>query len=354
MYTDAVPPHARAEPAGPGASNGGAGDGAIQAEAIAALMCPETYPEGGRQLHAIETHMSWVFLTERHAFKLKKAVRTDHFDCTTAAARRRACDNELALNRRLASDVYLAVVPLASDGERLALEAPGATVDWLVKMRRLPAERMLDACIERGSVRPVELDALAETLARFYAAATRADWSGPEYRARLAHEVDAMARVLATPRYALPLGEVEAVAHTQRLMLAQHEQLLDQRAARVVEAHGDLRPEHVCLDGPVVIDCLDFERELRLLDPASELAFLTLECRRLGSGWVGEHVLTGYARASGDRVEVSLIRFYQAQHALVRAAVAIWHLDHGTPDGDARWRERARTYLRLALEHGSA
>lgn len=342
MYADDLAGDAKNDPRSDAGGN--------QADVVAALRRPDSYPDEVRRVDVIETHMSWVFLTEHHVYKLKKAVQNGHVDHRTALARRRSCDNELMLNRRLSPDVYLAVVPLASDGERLRIGALGAAVDWLVQMRRLPGESMLDACIARGAVRPAELDMLAESLGAFYARCPRAGWSGVEYRSRLGLEIDAMQGALATPRYALPEDEITAVARTQRRWLELHAPALEARAERVVEAHGDLRPEHVCLAGPVVIDCLDFARDLRLLDPVSELAFLALECRRLGAGWVGEHVLGGYARVTSDRVEAPLVRFYQCQHALVRAAVAIWHLDQGNAETDARWRERARLYLRLALE----
>ena len=96
----------------------------------------------------IETHMSWVYLTDRHAYKLKKPVRYDYLDFSTLEARRQNCEDEIRLNRRLAPDVYLAAIPLTVDAEGgLRLDGTGAVVDWLVKMRRLPADQMMDRAI---------------------------------------------------------------------------------------------------------------------------------------------------------------------------------------------------------------
>ncbi len=118
---------------------------------VAFLSRPGSYPEPTARVDTIETHMSWVFLTDRQAWKLKKPVRTTWLDFTTAAARRRNCEAELRLNRRLATDVYLEIVPLAlDDGGRLRLGDGGGVIDWLVRMRRLPAARMLDRLIARG------------------------------------------------------------------------------------------------------------------------------------------------------------------------------------------------------------
>src|SRR5690606_23645446 len=116
------------------------------------------------------------------------------------------------------------------------------------------------------------------------------------------------------PRYGLNDADLRAVVHGQKRWLARSGRLLEERAPWVVDAHGDLRPEHVCLEEPtpVVIDCLEFSQELRWLDPVSELSFLALECRRLGAAWIGERLLARYAEMSQDRVSAALVRFYQS------------------------------------------
>ena len=118
-----------------------------------------------------------------------------------------------------------------------------------------------------------------------------------------------------------------------------------------MDAHGDLRPEHVCLtDPPMVIDCLEFNRTLRLHDPASDLAFLSLECNRLGASWIGERLIAHYRTRTEDDVSAPLLSFYEAYHALIRAAIAIWHLDDERRRQASRWRRMARRYLQLARE----
>jgi len=237
------------------------------------------------------------------------------------------------------------------------LEQPGPPLDWLVKMRRLPRDRMLDACIERGAVRRDEVAGLAAVLARFYATAERAPSIGSEYRDRIAADIEAKGASLEQARYGLRLEDIRALVGMQQRWLAQHAALLEARAACVVDAHGDLRPEHVCLvekATPVIIDCLEFNRALRLLDPISELSFLALECRRLEATWIGEQLLSEYAQTSGELVLETLIAFYQSYHALVRAAVAVWHLDDEALHPSDRWRQRASRYLQLGQERLAA
>jgi aminoglycoside phosphotransferase family enzyme len=319
------------------------------AATVAALRRPASYPGEEGPVEAVETHMAWVFLTATHAYKLKKPLRTGLIDWTTADARRTSCEGELALNRRLAAPVYRAVVPVARTGGGLRVGGEGPAVDWLVKMRRLPRVRMLDVCIARGTVPGPAVRQLAARLAAFYQRARPVGWSAARYRGRLASNIRAKGAVLECPHYGLDASLSRAVGAALLRWMHAHASLLGGRAARVVDAHGDLRPEHVCLTvPPMVIDCLEFNRSLRLHDPVSDLSFLRLECDRLGAPGIGTQVLARYRDATGDTVAPRLIPFYESYHALIRAVIAVWHIDDAQyPDPDV-WRRQATTYLRLA------
>lgn len=327
------------------------GEGAREtlAQTVAALRRPAAFPGHVETVEALETHMSWVFLTETHAFKLKKAIRTSSFDHSTLEARRKACEAEVLLNRRLAPSVYLGVVPLAQGEAGLRVEGEGETADWLVKMRRLPPSRMLDTCIRQQTVEPADVDRLAQVLLCFYRGAQRAPVDAVSYRRRSLADIEAKRVCLLQPRYGLPTATIsKAVEGLQRWVTA-HGALLEKRSSFVVDGHGDLRPEHICLEAPpVVIDCLEFNRSLRLLDPISELSFLALECRRLNAAWVGAQLLERYCSLSGDSCPPALFGFYECLHAVVRAAVAVWHLDDDALGQAEHWRQRARDYLDLA------
>lgn len=315
---------------------------------VEALRRPELYPESVEAVEAIETHMAWVFLTDAHAYKMKKPIRSSWFDYTTVKRRRSICETEVELNRRLAQDVYLDVVPLTKSEDQWTLEGEGEANDWLVKMRRLPRRKMLDRRIAKSTVRPVEIERLAGRLTRFYDAAEQAGMSPAEYRGRIIDDIESKRRSLQEPRYGLERADIDAAVGGLEVWLSDDADLLGQRAGRVVDAHGDLRPEHICLERPpVVIDCLEFARSLRLLDPVSELCFLSLECRRLGAGsWLGAQLLDCYAGLANDRPPRALISFYKSYHALVRAAVAVWHLDDTAVADRGAWRHRAQWYLR--------
>ena len=322
---------------------------------VAFLSSPETYPGGTREVRAIETHLSWVFLTDTHAYKLKKPVRHEDCDLTTVAARAAHCRMEIVLNRRISEGVYLAAVPIGVDGGgRLRLDRGGEVVDWLIRMRRLPAERMLDRLIEAHRLREGDLLPLVALLVRFHRSCHRPAVSGAEIRARLAARIDRNTRDLCAPEGELPATLVEELGNRQLAFVERHGAMLDGRleSGKVVEGHGDLRPEHVCLEPlPQVIDCLEFSRELRIIDVAEELGYLALECERLGAPRVKRELFEAYARLSGDEADPRLVDFHQSCHACVRATLALAHLREPGRNDREKWIRRAADYVRLAAAH---
>jgi aminoglycoside phosphotransferase family enzyme len=324
---------------------------------VVALRRPSSYPERVERIQTIETHMSWVFLTDSLVYKLKKPVRTPVLDYTTVEARRRSCEAEFEVNRPLAESVYLGVVPLVASDDGLRVDAVGEPIDWLVKMRRLPDDLLLDRSVALDQVRPPAIDLVADKLTQFYATTEAAPFEASEYRSRIVADIESKCASLESPHYAMRRTEIHQAVAVLHNWLDEHADLLEARASSVVDAHGDLRPEHICLEpDPVIIDRLEFDRSLRLLDPVSELSFLALECRRLGANWIGRRLLANYLGKSPGEASSQLISFYEGYHAVVRAAVALWHLDDPSRDDAARWRRRARWYLQdvpcvlLALE----
>ena len=227
-----------------------------------------------------ETHMAWVFLAGDRAYKLKKPVKYAFLDFSTLEAREHVCREELRLNRRLAPDTYLDVVPLTQDASgKLAIGGKGPTVDWLVKMRRLPANRMLDHLILQGEITPPDIDALSGVLSSFYKGVAPMPLSAEDYLHVFVEEHEENRRILLQVDHNLPREELELIfAAIESALAARH--LIASRAEthRIVDGHGDLRPEHVCLIDPtVIIDCLEFNPRLRMVDPFDELAYLGME-----------------------------------------------------------------------------
>jgi aminoglycoside phosphotransferase family enzyme len=321
-------------------------------EKVAFLGSPAAYPGGPVEVDVIETHMSWVFLANNSVFKLKKPVKYPFLDFSTVAAREADCRLEVHLNQRLAPGIYLCVVALTLEANAtLSLNGTGKVVDWLVKMRRLPADRMLDQAIERCTLIQAEVERVADVLADFYRRAQPADLTPQEYVAQFAHEQAKNASVLTMPIFDLSRETVLTVLKATGDFIAQEPPTLTNRMrdGHVVEGHGDLRPEHICLlDPPVVIDCLEFNRRLRFVDPFDELAFFGLECTRMGAAWIGDLVTERCGRALGDRPSDRLIAFYTTFRASLRARLALAHLLEPNPREPDKWVPRARQYLAIA------
>jgi aminoglycoside phosphotransferase family enzyme len=323
---------------------------------LALLRAPGTHGlPPGADVEAIETHMAWVVLAGDVALKLKKPVRHPFLDFSTTAARERACREELRLNRRLAPGVYLGLDTLRWDGRALTLAPESApvgdarVVDWVVRMRRLPRERMLDAMIARGAVGPAEVDAIAGRLAAFYRAASPPPPDGARYVARFVDGQAANRAVLGRPGLAPP-GAPGALDRLDRALAATAGRLRARAAqGRIVDGHGDLRAEHVCLlETPLVIDALEFDAELRRCDPFDEIALLGVECEVLGAAWIGPRLVRHLETALADPDGAALVPFYRASRALLRARLALAHLLEPSPRTPLRWAPLAARFVAVA------
>lgn len=321
------------------------------AEKTAFLESGRAFPDRPDRVDKIETHFAWVFLSPRFAYKLKKPIRFGLIDFRRSEARHAYCELEVTLNRRLAEDTYLRVVPLVDTGGGLAVgdDAGGEPVDWLVEMRRLPDGATLADVGGRANL-DADLARVARKLIDFYARATRAPWDGPGYVDALQRSAATTARdALATggSKHGLPPDTVRRIAALQLEFIERNRALLERRSLdrRVVDAHGDLRAEHVFVtDVPQIIDCLEFSVALRWLDAAEEMAFLALDCERLGLDAAAGRLIASYRRLADDPVPDALLDFYRSRRALARAVLSARRVPDPESDADV-WRTRARWYI---------
>ena len=315
------------------------------------LSRAEAYPRRPAEVSTRETHMSWVFLAGDTVYKLKKPVHFPYLDFSTLARREAACRAELRLNRRLAPDVYLEVAPLVSSAAGLAIGGSGTTIDWLVVMRRLDERNMLDRSIAERRLETWQLDRLVATLVRFYRQAARVYFSPAMHLAEWQRSLAENRSGLLHPRLDIPPGIVQHLDAVQRRFLARRARMLADRVRhrRIVDGHGDLRPEHIWLvDSVKIIDCLEFNPRLRAVDPFDEIAYLSLECERLGAAWAGDYIKRHIGRALRDGPSEELFTFYRCHRATLRARLAIAHLLEPNPRTPEKWPALARTYLSLA------
>lgn len=316
------------------------------------LSLPDTYSDT-KGVEVIETHMSVVFLTDHFVYKLKKPVQFDFLDFSTIEARRRFCTEELVINKALGGDTYLSVMPLMVYQGRMNLGGKGETIDWLVKMKRLPAGQTLDEAIKKGPIEHGWLQKAANKLVDFYTASDPVSFSDPHaHRSTMISDIEKNSARLLRNRFKLHHGQIVSITTDLLHFIIKHDDLFDQRVAlgRVIDAHGDLRPEHIFLGPePVMIDRLEFDRTLRIMDVAEELSFLGLECEMLGAAYIGQLFLDIYKERSADDIPDALIHFYKAKRAFLRARLSISHLLESKYLVDsAKWTEKCNAYLQMA------
>ncbi|MCA9147019.1 MAG: AAA family ATPase [Planctomycetales bacterium] len=328
------------------------GDLALSQEVIGLLQRQSADQQQAGEVQLIETHISWVFLTNQFAYKLKKPVRFDFVDFSTAELRRKACENEVTLNRRLAPGVYLGIVPVVVTASgQLAIGRVGVPVDWLVKMRRLSAGNALDTLIREDRVGAVAIEQLARTLSDFYHNAPPVTMIVDDYRRNIEHHVIANRDELLSASHHLDEAAIHRVHSAQLRVLKLAPDILDERVrnGRIIEGHGDLRPEHIYFNpSPLVIDCIEFSQEFRTLDVVDELAFLAMECDFLGADDITDPIFEHYFEQSGDSPPPQVISFYQIYRACVRAKVCALRAEQLVGEARERLLESASTYLNLA------
>ena len=293
----------------------------------------------------IETHVSVLTFDGALVHKRKKAVRFPFVDLHTPELRLAACRHELDLNRRLAPDIYLGVEEIR--------DAAGTLTDAEVVMRRLPDERRLATLVKSGADVDDELTRVAHVLAAFHSTAKR----GPEVnrvgtpdglRERWDADLDEW-EPLARERLAFPtMARQRALIHRY---ITGRTDLLAQRVegGHIVDGHGDLLADDIfCLpDGPRILDCLEFEPQLRYGDELADVAFLALDLESMGRPDLAEFFARTYQRLAGEHFPASLLHIYMAQRAMVRSKVACLRDAQGDPSGVAA----ARAHLNICIRH---
>jgi len=317
------------------------------------MRSPSFYPNAPASVEVVESHISWVFLAGDRAFKLRKPVVFPFLDYGTPERRREMCEAEVRLGQRLAPDLYLGVRPVTrSEGGGWALGAPGDPgEEHVVEMRRFDESRTLAALVSRGEADAELVRSVARRVARFHRSAEPAP-PGSFDAGAVADTVSENFGTLLP--YADALGSKElAAAHrfAVAFLHARHEQLED-RATRgfVRDCHGDLRAEHVILEGGSVevFDPLEFDPALRQIDVSADLAFLVMDLVAAGAADLGTALISEYESAGGDHGGRPLLFFYAAYRAWVRAKVACLRAGELEPSERGDPLAEARQFAELA------
>ncbi len=319
---------------------------------IAGLLDPRCYPHPAARVELVETHASWLLLAGEFAYKIKKPITLPFLDYGTLERREEFCRAELVLNRRLAPDLYLDVVPIGAAPGRPQIGALPA-LEWAVRMRRFDENGRLDHLAVRGELQPAHLSQFALTLCAFHDAAAAA---GPDTRFGAPELVLAAAREnFVELRQLLPL---DAQAQVERLARWTEAEFARRRAdfaarkagARVREGHGDLHLGNlVLIDGRVTpFDCIEFNEDFRWNDTASEIAFVWIDLLDHQRAGLAAWLLNAWLEVGGDFQALAVLRFYAVYRAVVRAKIAALRARQEDAAQGLAELESARAYLKLA------
>ena len=328
-----------------------------QAALVDVLRNPALY-EGVKQVTVLETHISYVLLTGRYAYKIKKAVDLGFLDYSTLDARRFYCEEELRLNRRLAPDVYLDVLAVTGSGRSPAFGGDGQAIEYAVKMREFEQDALLSRMLEHGTLASRHIDALAKRIAEFHGAIDIASGDGPfglpdEIR-RLALDNFRELRELVDDTS--DRTHLEALCEwTEREHAARADELETRRQDGFVrECHGDLHLNNIALvDGRItVFDCIEFNDQMRWSDVMSEIAFVAMDLEDRKRRHLAFRFLNAYLERMGDYAGLGVLRFFLAYRAMVRAKVAWFRATQSDPNDqkDAALAEY-RGYVSLARKY---
>jgi aminoglycoside phosphotransferase family enzyme/predicted kinase len=325
------------------------------------LSDPAFYPEPTRSVEVIQTHISYIFLTDAHAYKVKKPVDFGFLDYTSLAKRLECCEREVALNRRLCPDTYLGVVSVREHEGRLSLEGPGETVEVAVKMKRLPDDRMLRRVLGRGEGDDDLFRRIARIVADFHARAVLAP-AAAAIKGRDGVKLNCDENFAQTEKYVgtlVPAATFDFTRTSTDLFFQRHPALFARRVreGRIVDGHGDLHLDSICAADPIrIFDCIEFNERFRIQDVAEEVAFLAMDLEFHGHAPFAKAFVDAYVEASGDTETPRLLAFYKTYRAYVRAKVSSFAGDD--PHIPAESREALRTtasrYYELAAHYAAA
>lgn len=309
---------------------------------IAALSQPSAYSFPVGSVEVRQTHISAVFLVGDKVFKLKKPVRLPFLDFSTVELRKHDCDEEVRLNRRLAPDIYLAVVPVheTPEGLKVGDQHPGPIVDWVVEMARLPDDAMYLSRMKRETLTVGQVEKLARRVAEFHQAARESMTANSPQAPRILEggQFDKIAEAIREniDFAETQIGSVISAPVCKRLReatenaLTRFNQLLQRRVAErmICDLHGDLHLDHVYLfedrrppSDLVIVDCIEFNEAFRFIDVIADMGFCAMDFKFHGRRDLAKVFADAYFTATGDEDGRALLPFYTAYRAAVRGKV---------------------------------
>jgi uncharacterized protein len=300
---------------------------------LEAMINPDFYPHKPATVELVQTHISYVFIAGDIVYKIKKPVNFGFLDFTSLEKRKFYCDEELRLNKRLAPSIYLDVVPIAENASgNITFSNDGKVLEYAVRMKKLPQDRMLKTLLAKGQADDQVIDAVAKKIAVFHQVAQmggRIDEMGSIATIRRNQEEN-FTQTVNYINVTIPQYQNDFIKEYVENFLVRKKMLLEKRVQdhKIRDCHGDLHLEHICIaDEIIIFDCIEFNERFRFGDVATEVAFLTMDLDFNGYVRQAEAFVRSYLKYSNDADLPALLNFYRCYYAYVRGKVISFRLD---------------------------
>jgi aminoglycoside phosphotransferase family enzyme len=329
----------------------------VQKQVVEALMKPEAYDEDPGSIELVQTHISFVFLTKRFVYKVKKAVDFGFLDFTTLEKRRFFCEKELELNRRLCGDMYLEVVPI-NKADAIKIKGAGETVEYSVKMKRMPQERMMSRLLEENKVDERLVDRIAKVIAEFHSK-TETNRRINEFGSLVIIEANWKENYDQTEEFigkTISKEDFELIRNRVNNFMRRNVAVFEKRvtAGRVRDCHGDIHSGNIFItNGIYIFDAIEFNERFRHSDVAADLAFLAMDLDFRERADLSDFFVERYIKYSGDQELTKLLPFYKCYRAYVRGKVVSFKLKDpnvSSEDKNSAVKE-AKAYFKLAATY---
>jgi len=328
-----------------------------QKPVVDALLSPEAYPENPGKIELLQTHISFVFLTKDYVYKVKKSVNFGFLDFSTLEKRRFFCEKELELNRRLCPDIYLEVVPI-NKSTGFEINGAGETVEYALKMKRLPQEKIMTVLLKENKVDTKTIDALAKIIAQFHSKA-QTSIEINEYGSLKIIKTNWDENFAQTKKYinqTIPNLDYQFIQTRVNGFIEGNRLLFENRVKndKIRDCHGDLHSGNIFITDQICIfDAIEFNDRFRYSDVASDVAFLAMDLDFQKRPDLSVYFIERYMVYSDDLQLTKLLPFYKCYRAYVRGKVISFKLDDPNVSGEekAAATKEALSYFKLALDY---
>jgi hypothetical protein len=325
-----------------------------QKQVVEALMKPEAYDEEPGKIELTQTHISFVFLTRNFVYKVKKAIDLGFLDFTTLEKRRFFCEKEIDLNRRLCEGMYLEVVPI-NRSNIIKIKGEGETVEYAVKMKRMPQEKMMNKLLEENKVDGKLIDRIAKIIAEFHSKA-ETNKRISKFGSLAIIETNWKENFEQTREFigkTISMKDFKFIRERINDFMKRNVSLFEKRMAesRVRDCHGDIHSGNIFVtDRIYIFDAIEFNERFRYSDVVSDIAFLAMDLDFKERTDLSNFFVERYLKYSGDQELAKLLPFYKCYRAYVRGKVVSFKLKDPSVDSEEKGAatKEAKAYFKLA------